>query len=177
MQDFIQAIADAHVYLFDGAMGTMLYSKVIFINKCYDELNTRNSEMVLEVHRAYVKAGAEILETNTYGANRLKLRAFGIDDELKDINARGAEIARRAAGDSVYVAGAIGPLGVRIEPYGPTAVEEARHYFREQAEALLEGGVDLFILETISNIAEMEQGIAAIREICTLPVVAQMTIG
>ncbi len=177
MQDFIQAIADAHIYLFDGAMGTMLYSKGIFINKCYDELNTRNSEMVLEVHRAYVKAGAEILETNTYGANRLKLRAFGIDDELKDINARGAEIARRAAGDSVYVAGAIGPLGVRIEPYGPTALEEARHYFREQAEALLEGGVDLFILETISNIAEMEQGIAAIREICTLPVVAQMTIG
>lgn len=177
MQDFIQAIADAHIYLFDGAMGTMLYSKGIFINKCYDELNTRNSEMVLEVHRAYVKAGAEILETNTYGANRLKLRAFGLDDELKDINARGAQIARRAAGDSVYVAGAIGPLGVRIEPYGPTALEEARQYFREQAEALLEGGVDLFILETISNIAEMEQGIAAIREICTLPVVAQMTIG
>jgi methionine synthase I (cobalamin-dependent)/5,10-methylenetetrahydrofolate reductase len=177
MQDFIQAIADAHVYLFDGAMGTMLYSKGIFINKCYDELNTRNSEIVLEVHRAYVKAGAEILETNTYGANRLKLRAFGIDDELKDINARGAEIARRAAGDAVYVAGAIGPLGVRIEPYGPTSLEEARHYFREQAEALLEGGVDLFVLETISNIAEMEQAIAAIREICTLPTVAQMTIG
>jgi len=177
MQDFIQAIADEHVYLFDGAMGTMLYSKGVFINKCYDELNTRSPEMVLEVHRAYVKAGAEILETNTYGANRLKLDAFGLGDELKDINARGAEVARKAAGDSVYVAGAIGPLGVRIEPYGPTALEEARQYFREQAEALLDGGVDLFVLETISNIAEMEQAIAAIREICTLPMIAQMTIG
>jgi methionine synthase / methylenetetrahydrofolate reductase (NADH) len=177
MQDFIQAIADEHVYLFDGAMGTMLYSKGVFINKCYDELNLQNPEIVLDVHKQYVRAGAEILETNTYGANRVKLHGFGIDDALRDINLRGAELARKAAGDSVYVAGAIGPLGIRIEPYGPTSLEEARDFFREQAEALRDGGVDLFVLETMSNIAEIEQAILAVREICTLPVIAQMTIG
>jgi methionine synthase I (cobalamin-dependent) len=177
MQDFIQAIADEHVYLFDGAMGTMLYSKGVFINKCYDELNLRNPEIVLEVHKQYVRAGAEIVETNTYGANRVKLRGFGIEDELRDINMRAVELARKAAGDSVYVAGAIGPLGIRIEPYGPTATEEAREFFRQQAAALREAGVDLFILETFSNIVEIEQAIAAIREISNIPVIAQMTIG
>jgi methionine synthase I (cobalamin-dependent)/5,10-methylenetetrahydrofolate reductase len=177
MQDFIQAIADEHVYLFDGAMGTMLYAKGVFINRCYDELNLRNPEIVLEVHKQYVRAGAEILETNTYGANRVKLRSFGIEDELQAINTSAVEIARRAAGDSVYVAGAIGPLGIRIEPYGPTSLEEAREIFREQAAALRDAGVDVFILETFSNIAEIEQGIAAIRDICSLPVIAQMTIG
>src|SRR5215212_894027 len=177
MQDFIQAIADEHVYLFDGAMGTMLYSKGVFINKCYDELNLRNPEIVLEVHKQYVRCGAEILETNTYGANRVKLHAFGIDDELIAINRSAVEIARSAAGDRVYVAGAMGPLGIRIEPYGPTSEEEARDFFREQAEALRDAGVDLFVLETFSNVAEVEQGIAAIRDVCTLPIVAQMTIG
>ncbi len=177
MQDFIQAIADEHVYLFDGAMGTMLYSKGVFINKCYDELNVRNPEIVLEIHRQYVRAGAEIIETNTYGANHVKLHGFGIEDELRDINIRGAELARKAAGDSVYVAGAIGPLGIRIEPYGPTSVDEARDHFRKQAEALRDGGVDLFILETMANIAEIEQGILAIRDVCSLPIIAQMTIG
>jgi len=177
MQDFIQAIADEHVYLFDGAMGTMLYSKGVFINKCYDELNLRSPEIVLEVHKQYVRSGAEILETNTYGANRVKLRSFGIEDELRDINIRAVELARKAAGDSVYVAGAIGPLGIRIEPYGPTGLDEARAFFREQAEALRDGGVDLFVLETMSNIAEIEQGILAIRDVCSLPIVAQMTIG
>src|SRR5258708_14259508 len=177
MQDFIQAIADEHVYLFDGAMGTMLYSKGIFINKCYDELNLRSPEIVLEVHKQYVRAGAEIVETNTYGANRVKLHGFGIESELRDINLSAVEIARRAAGDSVYVAGAIGPLGIRIEPYGPTSLEEARQYFREQAEALRDGGIDLFVLETMSNIAEIEQAIRAVRDICSLPIIAQMTIG
>jgi homocysteine S-methyltransferase len=177
MQDFIQAIADEHVYLFDGAMGTMLYAKGVFINKCYDELNLRMPEIVLDVHREYVRAGAEILETNTYGANAVKLRTFGIEDELLDINRAAVEIARKAAGDSVYVAGAIGPLGIRIEPYGPTALEEAREFFRQQATALLEGGVDAFILETMSNISEIEQAILAIRDICSIPIIAQMTIG
>ncbi len=176
MQDFIQAIADEHVYLFDGAMGTMLYSKGVFINKCYDELNLRNPEIVTEVHRQYVKAGAEILETNTYGANRVKLRAFSLEEELLEINTRAVELARRAAGDSVYVAGAMGPLGIRIEPYGPTSRDEARAYFREQAKALRDAGVDLFVLETMSNLSEIEQGILAIRDVCSLPIIAQMTI-
>jgi homocysteine S-methyltransferase len=162
-------------------MGTMLYSKGVFINKCYDELNLLSPEIVLEVHKQYVRAGAEILETNTYGANRVKLAAFGIESELLDINMAAVEIARRAAGDNVYVAGAMGPLGIRIEPYGPMGVEEARDVFREQAKALVDqnngGGVDLFVLETMSNIAEIEQGISAIRDVCSLPIVAQMTIG
>jgi methionine synthase / methylenetetrahydrofolate reductase(NADPH) len=177
MQDFIQAIADEHVYLFDGATGTMLYTRGVFINKCYDELNVRSPEIVLDVHREYVRAGAEIIETNTYGANRVKLGGFGIEDELREINVQAAQIARKAAGDSVYVAGAMGPLGIRIEPYGPTALEEARDIFREQAAALLDGGVDLFMCETFANLAEVEQAIAAVRDICTLPVVAQVTIG
>jgi methionine synthase I (cobalamin-dependent)/5,10-methylenetetrahydrofolate reductase len=177
MQDFISAIADEHVYLFDGAMGTMLYSKGVFINKCYDELNLLSPEIVLEVHKQYVRAGAEILETNTYGANRVKLGAFGIESELRDINTAAVDVARRAAGDNVYVAGAMGPLGIRIEPYGPMGVDEARDTFREQAKALVDGGVDLFVLETMANIAEIEQGILAIRDVCSLPIVAQMTIG
>jgi methionine synthase / methylenetetrahydrofolate reductase(NADPH) len=177
MQDFIQAIADEHVYLFDGAMGTMLYAKGVFINKCYDELNLRNPEIVLDVHKQYVRCGAEILETNTYGANRVKLRSFGIEEELREINIAAVEIARKAAGDAVYVAGAIGPLGIRIEPYGPTSLDEAREFFREQAAALRDGGVDLIVIETISNIAEAEQAILAVRDVCTLPIVAQMTIG
>ena len=124
-----------------------------------------------------MKAGAEILETNTYGANRVKLRAFGIEDELKDINARAVEIARKAAGDSVYVSGSMGPLGIRIEPYGPTSLDETREYFREQAAALLDGGVDLFTLETFSDLTEIEQAILAVKDVCSLPIVAQVTIG
>lgn len=177
MQDFIQTLADSHIYLFDGAMGTMLYQRGVFINRCYDELNVREPDIVLQVHRQYVRAGAEIIETNTYGANVGKLRSFGLEDELEAINESGAQLARKAAGDGVYVAGAIGPLGIRLEPYGPTALEEARDWFRRQARALLRGGVDVFILETISNLAEMEQGILAIRDICSVPIIAQMTIG
>ncbi|MHB0969151.1 MAG: bifunctional homocysteine S-methyltransferase/methylenetetrahydrofolate reductase [Thermoanaerobaculia bacterium] len=176
MQDFIQTLGDAHVYLYDGAMGTMLYSKGFFINKCYDELNLREPEAVLGIHRAYVRAGAEILETNTYGANRVKLSAFSLLDELEEINARAVQLARKAAGDQAWVSGAIGPLGIRIEPYGPTSLDEARAVFREQAAALMAEGVDVFTLETFSNVAEIEQAIAAIREICTVPIVAQMTI-
>ncbi|MEO8216057.1 MAG: bifunctional homocysteine S-methyltransferase/methylenetetrahydrofolate reductase [Acidobacteriota bacterium] len=177
IKDFVQAIADSHVYLFDGAMGTMLYSRGVFINKCYDELSIQNPAMVLEIHREYVRAGAEILETNTYGANRVKLQAFGLEEQLRAINVQAVRLARTAAGDSRYVAGAIGPLGIRIEPYGPTSLDEARAVFREQAAALLAGEVDLFVLETFSNLAEIEQAIAAVKEICSLPIVAQVTIG
>ncbi|HEY0593339.1 MAG TPA: bifunctional homocysteine S-methyltransferase/methylenetetrahydrofolate reductase [Thermoanaerobaculia bacterium] len=177
MQDFVQTLADSHIYLFDGAMGTMLYSRGFFINRCYDELNLREPGAVLSIHNDYRKAGAEVLETNTYGANRVKLRSFGLDGELAEINQRGAELAREAAGDSAWVAGAVGPLGIRLEPYGPTALEEARQYFREQIEALVAGGVDLILLETFSSLAEIEQGILAARDVSSLPVIAQVTIG
>ncbi|HEV2130609.1 MAG TPA: bifunctional homocysteine S-methyltransferase/methylenetetrahydrofolate reductase, partial [Longimicrobiaceae bacterium] len=176
MADFRELLQDGRPHVFDGAMGTMLYARGVYINRSYDELNLREPELVREVHRAYVRAGAEVLETNSYGANRLKLARYGLEEELRAINARAAEIARSVAGERVCVAGAMGPLGVRIEPYGPTAAAEARALFSEQAEGLLEGGVDLFILETFSDLLEIQQAILAVRDLCDLPIVAQMVM-
>ena len=175
----VREIADPErIMVADGAMGTMLYSRGVFINQCYDELNVRSPELVLDVHRAYVKAGAELLETNSFGANRLKLAQYGLENHVAEFNRRAAEIAREAAGANVLVAGAVGPLGVRIEPFGATSREEARGYFREQMHALLEGGADCFLLETFSDLGEIEQALAAARELSlTTPVIAQMTIG
>ena len=166
------------VVVFDGAMGTMLYSKGVFINQCYDELNVRSPEMIREIHKAYVKAGAEVLETNSFGANRMKLAQYGLEGQVTELNYAAAAIAREAAGENVLVAGAVGPLGVRLEPFGPTSIEEARAIFQEQMVALKEGGADLFILETFADLHEMEQAILAARSVDPdMPVVAQMTIG
>ncbi|CAA9299687.1 MAG: 5,10-methylenetetrahydrofolate reductase [uncultured Gemmatimonadetes bacterium] len=176
MRDFRRLLADGRPHLFDGAMGTMLYAKGVYINRCYDELSLTQPDLVRDIHRAYVKAGAEILETNTYGANRPKLARHGLDDRVREMNVAAAQLARAAAGERVYVAGAIGPLGLRIEPYGPTAREEARGFFREQAEALVEGGVDLFVLETFADLEEIHQAILGVREASELPIVAQMVI-
>jgi methionine synthase / methylenetetrahydrofolate reductase (NADH) len=176
MRSFADALNEDRVFVFDGAMGTMLYSKGVYINRCYDELNLLRPELVREVHREYVRAGAEVLETNTFGANRPKLVHYGLEEQVREINRAAAGLAREAAGEEIFVGGAIGPLGVRMEPYGPTALEEARAYFREQAEGLLEGGVDLFVLETFSDLAEIQQALLAVRGICPLPIVAQMTI-
>src|SRR5205085_8484001 len=126
----------------DGAMGTMLYSRGVFINRCFDELNLSAADMVRQIHQEYVKAGAEILETNTFGATRQRLAAFGMAKKLRDINRAAVKLAREAAKDGPFVAGAIGPLGVRIEPLGPTSFAEARASFREQIEVLIEAGVD-----------------------------------
>jgi homocysteine S-methyltransferase len=168
----------AQVVIFDGAMGTMLYARGVFINQCYDELSVRAPDLVRDVHAAYVRAGAEVLETNSFGANRLKLAQYGLEARVRELNIGAARIAREAAGDALLVAGAVGPLGVRIEPYGPTAVDEARAIFREQMHALKEGGADLFILETFGDLVEIEQAIRAAREVDPdMPVVAQMTIG
>ncbi|HET6228704.1 MAG TPA: bifunctional homocysteine S-methyltransferase/methylenetetrahydrofolate reductase [Longimicrobiaceae bacterium] len=176
MPDFRELLQDGRPHLFDGAMGTMLYARGVYINRSYDELNLVQPELVADVHRAYARAGAEVLETNSYGANRLKLAKHGLDGRLHEINVRAAEIARGAAGGRACVAGAIGPLGLRIEPYGPTSVDEARELFREQAAALLEGGVDLFILETFSDLEEIRRALEAVKGLCDLPVVAQMVI-
>jgi len=175
MKPFREAIAD-RVLVCDGAMGTLLYSKGIFINRSFDALNLTDPERVADVHRQYVRAGADVLETNTFGANRIKLRGFGLADRLPDINVEGARLARAAADGHAYVAGAIGPLGIRIEPWGRTGRDEAEEYFREQAKALAEGGVDLFVLETFRDVSELGAAIAAVRTVCDLPVVAQMTI-
>jgi methionine synthase / methylenetetrahydrofolate reductase(NADPH) len=177
MPDFRDLLHDGRPHVFDGAMGTMLYARGVYINRSYDELNLRDPELVREVHRAYVRAGAEILETNTFGANRPKLERYGLEAEVAEINTRAASLARDAAGSGVHVAGAIGPLGLRIEPYGPTSVDEARALFREQAEALLAGGVNLFLLETFSDLIEVQQALLAVRSVSDLPIVAQMVIG
>lgn len=168
----------AEVLLFDGAMGTMLYARGVFINQCYDELVLRAPDLVRDVHAAYVKAGAEVIETNSYGANRVKLAAYGLEGQVAEINRRAAELAREAAGESRLVAGAMGPLGVRLEPYGPTSRAEARGYFAEQAAALRDGGADCLVLETFGDLEEIEQALAGAREGAPgLPVIAQMTIG
>jgi methionine synthase I (cobalamin-dependent)/5,10-methylenetetrahydrofolate reductase len=166
------------IVVFDGAMGTMLYAKGVFINQCYDELNARAPELVRGVHEEYVRAGAEVLETNSFGANRPKLTQHGLESQVTEFNRRAAELARAAAGEQRLVAGAVGPLGLRIEPYGPTSREEARAMFREQMAALAAGGADCFIIETFADLDEMEQAIHAARDVDPgMPVIAQMTIG
>lgn len=176
MKNFRELLGSDSVYVFDGAMGTRLYDKGIYINRSYDELNIVAPDLVKEVHTEYVKAGAEILETNSFGATRHKLQSYGLEGKLREINIAAARLAREAAGDTAYVAGAIGPLGLRMEPFGPTSFDEAKQMFKEQAEALLEGGVDLFVLETFSELPAIEQAIRAVRELTDLPIVAQMTI-
>jgi homocysteine S-methyltransferase len=176
MENFRELLDSDSIYVFDGAMGTRLYDKGIYINRSYDELNLTSPDLVREVHEEYVKAGADIIETNSFGATRQKLLPYGLEGKLRDINIAAARIAREAAGERVYVAGAIGPLGLRIEPFGPTSFDEAKEMFKEQAEALLEGGVDLFVLETFSELSVIEQAVRAVRELCDLPIIAQMTI-
>ena len=169
-------IADGRVHLFDGAMGTMLYARGVFINVCYDELSLKAADLVREIHAAYVKAGAEILETNTFGANPIKLGHYGLAEDTRAINRRAAELAREAAGNRALVTGAIGPLGVRLEPFGETSRVDAFELFKRQAEGLLEGGVHGFVLETFSDLDEIHEALRAVRALCDLPVFAQMTI-
>ena len=175
MTPFLSALDD-RVLVCDGAMGTLLYAQGVFINRCFDALNLTDPDRVAAVHEDYVRAGADVIETNTFGANRVKLDAFGLADQIHDINVAGARLARKVAGARVYVAGAVGPLGLRIEPWGKTASDEAEAYFKEQAQALVEGGVDLLMLETFRDVNELKAAIAAVRSVCALPVVAQMTI-
>jgi methionine synthase I (cobalamin-dependent)/5,10-methylenetetrahydrofolate reductase len=162
----------------DGAMGTMLYAKGVFINRCFDELNLSAPDMVRQIHLDYVKAGAEIIETNTFGGSRPRLAAFGMAEKLKAINMAGVKLAREAAKDHAFVAGAVGPLGVRIEPLGPTSFAEAREAFREQIEALAEAGVDLLILETFANLDELREAVLAARDVVgnDMAIIAQVTI-
>jgi methionine synthase / methylenetetrahydrofolate reductase(NADPH) len=166
------------VLVADGAMGTMLYSRGVFINRCFDELSLSAPDIVRQIHQEYVKAGAEILETNTFGANRPRLAAFGMAEKLREINRAAVRLAREAAQGGAFVAGAVGPLGVRIEPLGPTSFAEARAAFREQMEALVEAGVDLLILETFGNLDELREAVMAARDTAgdELAVVAQVTI-
>ncbi|MCD4696590.1 MAG: bifunctional homocysteine S-methyltransferase/methylenetetrahydrofolate reductase [Bacteroidales bacterium] len=166
-----------NLILFDGAMGTELYNRGVFINTCYDELNLTRGKLIKEIHQEYVDAGADVIETNTFGANRLKLQKFGLEDKVYDINLKGSQLAREAAGDDVYVAGSIGPFNERLEPWGPLSEQEAGEIFLEQAKALFEGGIDLFLLETFSDLHVIQQAIKVIRKNFNIPLIAQMTIG
>lgn len=173
---FLEFIKD-NLVLFDGAMGTELYNRGVFINSCYDELNLTRPKLIREIHEAYVKAGADVLETNTFGANRLKLQKHGLEDKTLEINKKGALLARKVAGDDIYVAGSIGPLNSRLEPWGPLSEQEAREIFIEQAKGLVEGGVDLIIFETFTDLHLIQQAIIAIKENFKIPIIASMTIG
>ena len=156
------------VWVADGAMGTMLSSKLYsngaFINRSYDELNLSLPALVRDVHQEYVRAGAELIETNTFGANRKRLAPFGFADKVRLINRAGVRIAREAARDQAYVGAAIGPLGVRLEPLGSTTIDEARSIFREQIETLVEAGVDCLMLETFRDLNEVRAAVEAARE-------------
>jgi methionine synthase I (cobalamin-dependent)/5,10-methylenetetrahydrofolate reductase len=165
------------ILLADGAMGTQLYNKGIYLNSCFDELNLTNPGLVEEVHRDYVRSGIDVLETNTFAANRFKLKKFGLDTRVAEINQAGVRLARAQAGDDVLVAGSIGPLGVRVQPWGTVLGVEAEEAFALQAGALAEAGIDLFILETFSDPNEIRQAITAARRAAPgLPIVAEMTI-
>ena len=176
MPGFLERIGSGPV-LCDGAMGTLLYARGVFINRCYDELNVSQPEMVGAIHAEYVKAGAEVLETNTFGANHYRLLRHGFEARVEEINRAAARLARAAGGSGVLVAGSVGPLGVRIEPLGKIARAEARAAFRQQIEALAKESVDLILLETFGSIDELHQAVLAARDAAPgIPVVAEVTI-
>lgn len=182
---FLSLLAEAKVpILADGAMGTLLNSHGIGFDQCFDALNLTSPSMVSEIHRAYIEAGSQVIQTNTFGANRFKLAAHGLEGKVAQINRAGVELARLVvervslAQDpkrGVLVAGDIGPLGVRLAPYGRVQPEQARQAFAEQIQALVEAGVDLLIVETMSDLYEIREAVAAARRVCDLPIVASMT--
>ncbi len=159
-------------------MGTLLYAKGVFINRCYDELNVSQPDLIRQIHQEYLQAGAEVIETNTFGGNSFRLERFSCGDRVREINLAGARVAREAAKSfDAYVAGSVGPLGVRIEPLGKIALDEAYASFLEQIEALVEGGVDLLVLETFGYVEELRQAIRAARKVHPqIPLIAQVTI-
>lgn len=173
---FRRLLESGRVALFDGAMGTQLYQKGVFIHRAFEELNLTGPDLVRGVHQSYVRAGAQVLETNTFAANRFRLQPHGLVREIEAVNIRGVELAREAASGRAWVAGAMGPIGVRIEPFGPISRGEAREVFAQQAKVIAEAGVDLFLLETFAHLPELEEALRAVREVTDLPVVAQVAV-
>jgi methionine synthase I (cobalamin-dependent)/5,10-methylenetetrahydrofolate reductase len=184
MENRLREIFGTRTVLCDGAMGTSLYARGIFINRCYDELNLSQPELVRSVHEEYLQAGAEMIETNTFGANALRLQRYGLADKVIEINRAGVEIARKAVNQradkqngKVWIAGAIGPLGARLEPLGKIGLDEAREAFAEQIRGLAEGGADLLLLETVSALNEAEQAILAAKSTApSLPILVMVTV-
>lgn len=163
------------IIISDGAMGTMIYSRGVYINQCFDALNISNPDLIRQIHKDYIKAGSEIIETNTFGANFFKLKPFGLEEQLYEFNVAGAQIAREVAEDSCYVAGSMGPIGKPLAPLSKISNDEVFESFAKQAKGLEDGGCDVFILETFSSLAEIELAIDAVRTISDLPIIAQMT--
>jgi methionine synthase / methylenetetrahydrofolate reductase(NADPH) len=177
MNKFLESLS-SQTLLADGAMGTMLHAHGVGFDKCFDELNITNPAAVADIHRAYIEAGAQLIITNTFGANRFKLGKHGLQDDVREINYKGVELAKRVVAASfreVLVAGDVGPLGVRIAPYGRVQLEEAREAFAEQIRALSEAGADLIVIETMTDLYEVREAIKAARQVCDLPVVASVT--
>jgi homocysteine S-methyltransferase len=178
MESFIEKLANSNILVADGAMGTMLHTRGVGFDKCFDELNLTNPGAVAEIHRAYIEAGAQLVITNTFGANRFKLGKHGLQEDVLEINRAGVDLAKRVVAASfrdVLIAGDVGPLGVRIAPYGRVQPEAAREAFAEQIGALAEAGVDLLVIETFSDLYEIREAIKAARQVCDLPVVASVT--
>ncbi len=184
MTNRLQTLFGDRPVLCDGAMGTSLYAHGIYINRCYDELNLSQPELVRSIHEEYLQAGAEIIETNTFGANSFRLRRYGLQDKVAEINTAGVRIARAAVaqlaekqGTQAWVAGSIGPLGVRLEPLGKTGLDEARAAFAEQVSGLVADGADLLIIETMPALNEAEQALLAVREVAPdIPVIVMVTV-
>ena len=175
--DFFQLLNE-QTLLTDGAMGTMLNARGVSFEKCFDELNLTNPAVVAEVHREYIEAGAQIILTNTFSANRFKLEKYGLQNQLAAINTAGVELAKRVAAASfkeVLIAGDIGPLGVRLAPFGRVQLEDARAAFGEQVEALCAAGVDLIVIETIADLYEAREAVLAAKEYCSKPVIVSVT--
>ncbi|MDZ7374726.1 MAG: bifunctional homocysteine S-methyltransferase/methylenetetrahydrofolate reductase [candidate division KSB1 bacterium] len=175
VQRWLEALRE-RVIVADGAMGTLLYSRGVALHHCFDALNLWQPDIVRRVHSEYLEAGAEILETNTFGANRFKLGKHGLEDRVREIARAGAQIARQVAGDRAWVAGSVGPLGKPLAPVGVVTPQEAEEAFRVQIEGLVEGGVDLLILETFGDLRELELAFRAARSVTDLPIIAQITI-
>jgi homocysteine S-methyltransferase len=176
---FLSLLKESHQPLLgDGAMGTMLNARGTGFDQCFDALNLTQPGLVAEIHHAYIDAGSQVITTNTFGANRYKLAAHGLDTDVPKINWDGVELARQvviASSKDVLVAGDVGPLGVRLAPFGRLQPEGARIVFSEQVSALATAGADLLILETFSDLYEIREAVAAARGVCDLPIVASMT--
>jgi len=178
MSEILSLLQSSATLLADGAMGTLLHARGFRFDQCFDELNLTHPAAVAEIHRAYIEAGAQIILTNTFGANRYKLAKHGLEDKVAEINRAGVELARRVVNASfrqVWVAGDVGPLGVRLAPFGRVQPHEARSAFRQQIQALSEAGADLIVIETIADRFEIVEAIQAAREVTSLPIVASMT--
>lgn len=178
MTEIFRARLQAGIIICDGAMGTYLNQKGVSYEHCFDELNLSQPDLISGIHQEYINAGAEIIETNTFGANMVRLSSYGLETKVREINIKAAKIAREArdiSGQDVLIAASIGPLGKHLQPYGKISPEIASDIFHEQVESLLEGGIDLFMVETMSNLDEMVIAIQAIKKISSLPIVAQMT--